>query len=43
VMANATVAFFMIHSKRSKNAFEALIKDWTGILAEYVNENETPD
>jgi len=32
VMANTTVAFFMIHPKRSKKAFEALIKDWMGIL-----------
>ena len=31
-MASATVAFFMIHPKRSKEAFEALIKDWVGIL-----------
>ncbi len=32
VMANTAVAFFMIHPKRSKKAFEALIKEWTGIL-----------
>jgi transposase len=32
VMTNATVAFFMIHPNRSKEAFEALIRDWTGIL-----------
>ena len=32
VMASATIAFFMIHPKRSKEAFEALIKDWVGIL-----------
>ncbi|VBB44962.1 transposase [uncultured Desulfatiglans sp.] len=32
VMAGPAVAFFMIHSNRSKEAFEALIKDWTGIL-----------
>jgi transposase len=32
VMANTTVAFFMIHPKRSKKAFQALIKDWMGIL-----------
>lgn len=32
VMANTTVAFFMIHPKRSKKAFEALIEDWMGIL-----------
>jgi len=32
VMANSTVAFFMIHAKRSRVAFEALIRDWEGIL-----------
>ena len=32
VMANSTVAFFMIHANRSKDAFEALIRDWEGIL-----------
>ena len=32
VMANTTVAFFMIHTNRSKEAFEALIGAWTGIL-----------
>ena len=32
VMANTAVAFFMIHPKRSKKAFQALIKDWMGIL-----------
>jgi len=32
VMANSTVAFFMIHANRSKKAFEALIRDWEGIL-----------
>jgi transposase len=32
VMTNATVAFFMIHPHRSKEAFEALIQDWAGIL-----------
>ncbi|HQN19302.1 MAG TPA: IS66 family transposase [Syntrophobacteraceae bacterium] len=32
VMANATVAFFMIHSKRSKEAFESLIGMWSGIM-----------
>jgi transposase len=32
VMTNATVAFFMIHPHRSKEAFEALIGDWAGIL-----------
>jgi len=32
VLTNATVAFFMIHNQRSKEAFKALIKDWEGIL-----------
>lgn len=32
VMANSVVAFFMIHTNRSKQAFEALIGAWTGIL-----------
>lgn len=32
VMASATVAFFMIHAKRSMSAFEALIANWKGIL-----------
>lgn len=32
VLASASVAFFMIHSKRSKEAFRQLIKDWEGIL-----------
>ena len=32
VMGNTMVAFFMIHSNRSKKAFEALIQDWSGIL-----------
>jgi len=31
-MANATVAYFMIHPNRSKEAFLALIDDWAGIL-----------
>ena len=31
-MGNTMVAFFMIHSNRSKKAFEALIQDWSGIL-----------
>ncbi len=31
-MVNTTVAFFMIHPNRSKEAFLALIEDWTGIL-----------
>ncbi|WP_084517297.1 IS66 family transposase [Desulfatiglans anilini] len=30
VMAGPAVAFFMIHSNRSKEAFEAFIKDWAG-------------
>ena len=32
VMANSMVAWFMIHPHRSKEAFKALIGDWTGIL-----------
>lgn len=32
VMANTAVAFFMIHPHRSKEAFDALIDDWKGIL-----------
>ncbi len=32
VLANSRVALFMIHSKRSKEAFKALVKDWAGIL-----------
>jgi len=32
VMANCTVAYFMIHNNRSKEAFLELIHDWTGIL-----------
>jgi transposase len=32
VMANCTVAYFMIHPNRSKEAFLELIQDWTGIL-----------
>ena len=32
VLANATVALFMIHSRRSKDAFKALIREWEGIL-----------
>ena len=31
VMVNTKVAFFMIHPRRSKEAFAALIKDWDGI------------
>jgi transposase len=32
VMASDTVAFFMIHPHRSKEAFAALIDDWEGLL-----------
>ncbi len=32
VMGNSLVAYFMIHSRRSKQAFEELVQDWTGIL-----------
>lgn len=32
VMGSALTAFFTIHSSRSKKAFEALIKEWSGIL-----------
>lgn len=32
VMANSTVAYFMIHKNRSKEAFLELIQDWEGIL-----------
>ena len=32
VMANETVAFYMIHPHRSKAAFAALIEDWAGLL-----------
>ncbi|MFH2050263.1 MAG: IS66 family transposase [bacterium] len=32
VMANDTVAYFMIHRNRSKQAFQDLIQDWEGIL-----------
>jgi transposase len=31
-MVNAKVAFFMMHQRRSKEAFLALIADWQGIL-----------
>jgi transposase len=31
-MVNTRVAYFMIHPKRSKKAFAALIEHWTGIL-----------
>jgi transposase len=32
VMASDTVAFYMIHAHRSKEAFAALIDDWEGLL-----------
>jgi transposase len=32
VMVNDRVAFYMIHPRRSKEAFAALIDDWAGIL-----------
>jgi transposase len=32
VMVNSTVAYFMIHKNRSKEAFLELIQDWKGIL-----------
>jgi transposase len=32
VLANCRVALFMIHGRRSKEAFKALVKDWSGIL-----------
>jgi transposase len=32
VMASDTVAFYMIHPHRSKEAFTALIDDWAGLL-----------
>src|SRR5262249_56259116 len=32
VMASERVAFYMIHPRRSKEAFAALIDDWAGIL-----------
>ena len=31
-MVNHTVAFFMVHPNRSKQAFEQLVDDWRGIL-----------
>ena len=31
-MASDTVAFFMIHPHRAKEALTALIDDWTGLL-----------
>jgi transposase len=49
VMANSVVAFFMIHTNRSKAAFEALIGTWNGILVsdnyavyqKWVNKRQT--
>lgn len=32
VLANSRVALFMIHGRRSREAFKALVKDWVGIL-----------
>jgi transposase len=32
VMASERVAFYMIHPRRSKEAFTALIDDWVGLL-----------
>ena len=32
VMASEQVAFFMIHPRRSKEAFFDLIEDWAGLL-----------
>lgn len=32
LMCNQAVAFFMLHRNRSSEAFQALIKDWDGIL-----------
>jgi len=32
VLANSTVALFLIHRKRSMAAFKELVKDWAGIL-----------
>jgi transposase len=32
VMASERVAFYMIHPRRSKEAFAALIEDWVGLL-----------
>jgi transposase len=31
-MTNCLAAFFIVHSNRSRKAFEALIENWTGIL-----------
>lgn len=32
VLASTTVAFFIIHGRRNKEAFKELVKDWNGIL-----------
>jgi len=32
VMASSRAALFLIHPRRSKSAFEALVRDWSGIL-----------
>jgi transposase len=32
LLCNNAVAYFMIHGKRSREAFQALIKEWEGIL-----------
>jgi transposase len=36
VMASERVAFYMIHPRRSKEAFAALIDDWAGLLVRAV-------
>jgi transposase len=49
VMANSVVAFFMIHTHRSKEAFDQLIGTWAGILVsdnyavyrKWVNKRQT--
>ena len=49
VMVGPVVAFFMIHKHRSKEAFEALVKGWQGILVSdgyrlyqnWVNQRQT--
>ncbi|MFP4035829.1 MAG: IS66 family transposase [Desulfovermiculus sp.] len=49
VLCNTQVAYFMIHSKRNKEAFKALIDKWAGILVsdnfgvyrKWVNLNQT--
>ena len=32
VLANAVAAFFMVHERRSREAFEVLIEEWKGVL-----------